>query len=58
MREGSAGTSIRGPEILEGISEGPTYQVPSCCITLLCLSLLCIKYMSSGHSAAQEIKHL
>lgn len=29
-----------------------------CCINILCLSLLCIQYMSSGHSAAQEIKHV
>ena len=33
-------------------------QVTPCCINWICLSLLCIKYMLSGHSAAQEIKHL
>jgi len=31
-------------------------QVTPCCINWLCLSLLCIKYMLSGHSAAQKIK--
>jgi hypothetical protein len=33
-------------------------QVTPWCINWLCLSLLCIMYMLSGHSAAQEIKHI
>jgi hypothetical protein len=33
-------------------------QVTPCFINSLCLSLLCIKYVLSGHSDAQEIKHL
>jgi len=42
------------------ISEGPTKQETPCYINWLCVSLSCIKYMYmlSGHSAAQEIKHL
>jgi hypothetical protein len=58
---GSAGTSVRDPESQDGACESLKRQFnkyTSCCINWLCLSLLCIKYMLSGHSVAQEIKHL
>ena len=66
LEEGSAGTSIRGPESQEGACEslkGPVALAIDVLFRFFYISfwifptILNIKYMLSGHSAAQEIKH-